>query len=440
MHEDHDTTTLGALLTNDLIGITRGRFFPLPARARAMQKGCGWVPANLGLTPFDDIAADNPWGCTGDLRLSPDPDTEFYTRRLGEGGFTGMLCDITTLTGAPWYGCGRSFLKAALEELKTEFGLILQATFEMEFQITGASWDAAPAFSMQAMRRADGFCRTLTDALTDIGNAPEIVLPEYGADQFEMAFPPRPALEAADKAVLTREVIREAARLQGYRATFTPKLTPESVGNGLHIHFSFLDRDTLQPVTHDPAAPGGVSKACGHFVAGIVKQMHALMVFCAPTAVSYMRLLPHHWSSAYASFGALNREAALRICPMPPGADPAKAFNIEFRPTDSTSSPYWALGVLVRAGLEGLRQQRPTPPLLHGDPEALTDAERLGMGITRLPASLQEALDAFIGNKTVTEWFDPVLVDGIRTAKICEIHKTESWNPAELCRQYARIY
>ncbi|MBF0865823.1 MAG: glutamine synthetase family protein [Gluconobacter potus] len=440
MHDDHQTTTLGALLTNDLVGITRGRFFPLPARAQAMEKGCGWVPANLGLTPFDEIAADNPWGCTGDLRLRPDPQTKFLSCRLGDGAFSGMLCDITTLEGLPWYGCGRSFLKAALDDLKNEFGLIMQATFEMEFQITGTQWDSAPAFSIQAMRRADGFLRALTDALTDIGNAPEIVLPEYGVDQFEMAFPPRPALEAADKAILTREVVREAARLHGHRATFTPKLHPDSVGNGLHIHFSFLDSTNLQPVTYDPSAPGGVSTLCGQFVAGILEHMHALMIFCAPTAVSYLRLLPHHWSSAYASFGALNREAALRICPMAPGVNPEKAFNIEFRPTDGTSSPYWALGALVRAGLEGLRQKRSTPSLLSGDPDALSETQRSEMGITRLPASLTEALAAFLDDVTVKNWFDPTLVDGIRTAKICEIERVADCDPAELCRKYARIY
>ena len=34
-----------------------------------MLKGCGWVPANLALTPFD-VIAENPWGSSGDLRLS----------------------------------------------------------------------------------------------------------------------------------------------------------------------------------------------------------------------------------------------------------------------------------------------------------------------------------------------------------------------------------
>lgn len=436
----HMTTALGALLTNDLVGITRGRFFPLPARSAAMEKGCGWVPANLGLTPFDEIAADNPWGCTGDLRLLPDPQTRFLSRRLGDGALDGMLCDITTLEGTPWYGCGRSFLKAALSDLENEFGLILQGAFEMEFQIQGASWGTAPAFSLQAMRRADTMCRDLVDALTDIGAAPEIILPEYGQDQFELACAPRPGLQAADKAVLVREVVREVARLHGHRATFTPKLQPDGVGNGLHIHFSFLDATDGTPVTYDPAHPYGVSAQCGQFVAGIVRHMPALMVMCAPTVVSYLRLVPHHWSAAYSSFGALNREAALRICPIAPHADPARAFNIEFRPADGTASPYWALGCLVRAGLEGLRQRLPTPPLLSGDPDALSEAERAQSGITRLPATLGAALDCFLSDHVVRQWFDPVLIEGIRTAKKCEMDKTRDWSPENICEQYARIY
>ncbi|WP_342629532.1 glutamine synthetase family protein [Nguyenibacter vanlangensis] len=436
-----DPTGLFALLTNDLVGITRGRFFPLPLRERAVLKGCGWVPANLGLTPFDEIAADNPWGCVGDLRLRPDPDTAYRTTRLGEGAFAGMLCDITTLDHQPWYGCGRSFLRAALKDLETEFGLSLFCAFESEFQVTGATWAHAPAFSLQAMRRADDFMRLLVDALADVGVDPEIILPEYGQDQYEVPCAPRDALQAADKAVLFREVTREAARLSGLRATFTPKMTPQGVGNGMHIHFSLKDRNG-RFVTFDPQHPAGVSERCGAFVAGIMRHMPALMAFCAPTAISYMRLQAHHWSSAYASFGLHNREAALRICPVA-ATDPAttaRLFNIEFRPPDGTASPYWALGALVRAGIEGLRHGLPTPDLCPGDPDSMDEATRRQMGIRRLPGSLREALDAFMADSIVRGWLDSALVEGIRSAKQCEIDKIQDWTDDESCRRYATIF
>src|SRR5581483_3294803 len=49
----------------------------------------------------------------------------------------------------------------------------------------------------------------------------------------------RDGLSAADEASIVRELVREVARRQGWRATFAPILDPEGSGNGLHIHLSF---------------------------------------------------------------------------------------------------------------------------------------------------------------------------------------------------------
>ena len=38
---------------------------------------------------------------------------------------------------------------------------------------------------------------------------------------------------STERAIITREVIRECARRLGYRATFTPKVAPDGIGNGV---------------------------------------------------------------------------------------------------------------------------------------------------------------------------------------------------------------
>lgn len=43
----------------------------------------GWVPANMSLTPFDEIASPNPWGSSGDLRLLADPAARFRVAMPG---------------------------------------------------------------------------------------------------------------------------------------------------------------------------------------------------------------------------------------------------------------------------------------------------------------------------------------------------------------------
>ncbi|MGN8115890.1 glutamine synthetase [Labrys sp. 22185] len=433
---------LVALLTTDMIGLTRGRWIPAGAGEAALRKGCGWVPANLALTPFDSIPADNPWGSAGDLRLMPDEASRFRVSSLpGKTPLNGVLCDITALDGTPWHGCGRSFLKAALADFEAETGLKVTAAFEMEFQIEGAAWEHAPSFSLASMRRADPFGPLLMAALREAGVEPEMVLAEYGRDQFEIVCGPADAVAAADRAVVIREVTREVARCCGLRSTFVPKSTPDGVGNGLHIHFSFRTRDGA-PASFDPARPGRVSEATGQFVAGLVRHMPALVALTAPSVVSYFRLRPHHWSAAYTAFGALNREASVRICPTAetPGANIAKAFNLEYRAADNTASPYWALGVMIRAGLAGIREGLAQPPLIANDPDTLPPSERERLGLRRLPETLPTALDAFMRDSIVQDWFHPEIIQGFLAMKRAEIEMTSAWSDAEICRRYAEVY
>src|SRR5262249_7149781 len=154
--------------------------------------------------------------------------------------------------------------------------------------------------------------------------------PEYGVCQFEISCGPAIGSMAGDRAIITREVIREAARRLGLRASFTPKPGPDRVGNGAHVHFSFVDAGGAN-AAFDAEGTGEASAMACHFIAGVVRHMPALCALVAPSPVSYLRLGPHHWSCGYASFGIQNREAAVRICPSPE-QDPKKrsrAFNME---------------------------------------------------------------------------------------------------------------
>jgi glutamine synthetase len=103
-----------------------------------------------------------------------------------------------------------------------------------------------------------------------------------------------------------------------------------------------------------------------------------MIALTASSVASYYRLKPHSWSSSYTWLAERDREATLRICPVVTlaGRDPARQYNIEFRAADATANPYLALGAIVRAGLAGIEAALPTPPLVTGDPSAMSDAER----------------------------------------------------------------
>jgi glutamine synthetase len=238
-----------------------------------------------------------------------------------------------------------------------------------------------------------------------------------------------------------REVVREVARTLGYRASFAPMADPEGVGNGVHVHMSFVDAEE-RPATYDPDRPGGLSLAATRFAAGILEHLPALCAFTAPSVISYLRLGPHHWSAGFGTLAERDREAAIRIPPIVELAngDPARQFNLEFRAADAAACPHLTLAVLVLAGLRGLLDELPEPTLVQGDPSELDEEERNRLGVRPLPNSLEEALEALETDAVVRSWFSSDLWDCYLSVKRTEISLLEGVKPREACERYLRVY
>ena len=433
---------LAIFLTNDLTGISRGRAFPLADLPERMTAGVGWVPANLALTPFGEIGP-NPFGPLGDLRLVPDAGSSGH--RLsglnGEPDLQAFLCDIVETDGQPWGGCDRGLAKRALEDLQREFGLTLKASFEHEFFLLGNESPARAAFTLQDFRAVQGFLDATMDGLQVAGVDPEMILREYGPEQFEVTMKPAHGLLAADRAVILRDVVRDIARQHKMRACFAPIIDPTSVGSGVHIHFS-LETTGGDVATYEAGQPADLSRRAGQFVAGVLRHMPALCALTAPSVISYLRLTPHRWSASFNCLAYRNREAGIRICPVndSPGRQIANQFHLEFRASDATSSPYMSLAALVRAGLEGLRQQLPTPPLVDGDPAELSAKQLQDMNIRRLPDSLPVALEALQQDDVIFSWLPDVMRQSYLALKKAEMERTAKLDPAGQCDLYADFY
>ena len=429
------------LVWNDLVGLSRTRGVPVGEYERRKAHGLGWALAGQAMTPFEDIA-ENPWGPMDEVRQIPDDETrrrvilrpEYPPLHL-------VLCDSLNPDGSPWECCTRSFLSAALTDLKAETGFDLHIAYENEFALYGEGMRWAAPFSLDAVRRIAPFADLCVAALIDAGLGIETFEPEYGVGQFEMTCGPIPGLAGADRVVLTREVVHEAARQSGLRATFSPKPAPDAVGNGCHLHLSFRDAEG-NAAAYDPDAPGELSAIAASFCAGVQRHIPALCAVTAPSPISYLRLGPHHWSCGYDIVGVQNREAAIRICPSP-AADPkdrGEAFNIEFRFTDATASPYLAIGVIVRAGLQGIHDTLPRPALVDGEPDDLSGEERKALGISRLPTSLEEALDAFDEDESVKRYFTPTMVEAYTALKRHEQRLYTESRPQHMCQRYMQVY
>jgi glutamine synthetase len=426
---------------SDYVGLMRCRGVPLAELDRRMEHGLGWAVAGQAQSPFADLAP-NPWGPMLEVRQVPIASTKTRIDIWDDAPpFHFYLCDSQVNGGKNWDCCTRGFLKSALEDFKSETGLEFIAAFEHEFILMDDPLPAAPSFTIETMRNVAKFTQDMTHALTQANIGLETVEPEFGEHQYEVTCAPAMGLVAAERAIIAREVIRECARRLGLRASFSPKVKADGIGNGAHVHFSFQDSNGKN-VTSSLGEKHDASLLTQQFIAGVVRHMPAICALTSPSPVSYFRLGPQHWSVGYASFGVQNREAAIRICPSP-SMDPVemvRGYNLELRAPDATASPYIVLGALIRAGLQGIREKLEVPQALGVDPGSLTDEERRESHILPLPGTLTEALDLLDADSIVREWMPKIMYDSYVSVKRLEVTLMADLDPVEICERYARVY
>jgi glutamine synthetase len=410
--------------TSDLAGLLRGKSIPWSELERRMGRGVGVASSNLMLSPFGPIL-DTPFGTAGDLMLVPDPATRASIPAADGPDIVLLLGDFLELDGAPWECCPRYFLRRGLAALHAEFGLTLLSTFEQELVYTGVGDRPGSPYTLDALRRQGAFGGTLLAAMRATRIAPDSFLAEYGPRQYEVTAGPAQGVAAADHAVIVRELARAVAARLGHRAVLAPMPRPDGIGSGTHIHWSLLD-EFGRPATYDESGEHGLSDEAEHMVAGLLHHLPAIVAVTAPSAASYYRLRPGRWAPTAVDLGVQDRGSAVRICPVYATAEDSAAaqFNIEFRVADAAASPYLALGVLVWAGLDGLRRRR-----------RLADLERAA-----LPASLEEALGQFEESVAVAEWFGPLFREVYLRFKRAELKALDGMDETAICARYVAIY
>ena len=410
--------------TSDLAGLVRGKSFPESDLESRLRRGVGITHSNLMLSAFGPILA-TPFGTTGDLQLRVSPATRAIIPM--QDGSEGLLYlgDFHTLEGAHWSHCPRGLLQRAAASLKQISGLELRCAFEQEFVYSGVAEVAGAPYSLGAFRRQGGFGAALMGAIRACDIEPDSFLAEYGPRQYEVTIGPTPALQAADQAVVVRELIRAVAAQAGHSACLAPMITPEGVGSGTHIHFSLWNAHG-QPVTLSPDGIHGLGPQAEAFVAGVLRELPALAAVTAPSPPSYLRLKPGRWAPSHGDLGVLDRGSALRICPVIKGTPESEArqFNVEYRVADATASPYLALGCVIAAGAEGIRAGL-----------RLADAPP-----APLPQTLTEALDHFEASAAAKGWFGAEFHDAYLMFKRAEVAAVASLSPQALCDRYAEIY
>ncbi|MDR1674421.1 MAG: type I glutamate--ammonia ligase [Oscillospiraceae bacterium] len=198
-------------------------------------------------------------------------------------------------------------------------------------------------------------------------------------------------LEMADKTMMTKYIIKNAAIAGNKTATFMPKPIYGEAGNGMHIHMH-LFKDG-KPVFYDANGYSQLSDTALYFIGGILKHISALCAFTNPSTNSYKRLIPGYEAPVTAGYATSNRSAVIRI---PAYAKAPEDKRFELRCPDGTCNPYYAYSAILMAGIDGVKNKIDPSKEGFGPYDFnlyhLSNEEK--SKIKSLPASLDQALDA----------------------------------------------
>jgi glutamine synthetase len=218
--------------------------------------------------------------------------------------------------------------------------------------------------------------------------------------------------EMADKTMLTKYIIKNAAIAENKTATFMPKPIYGEAGNGMHVHMH-LFKDGI-PLFYDPNGYSQLSETALYFIGGLLKHIRALCGFTNPSTNSYKRLVPGYEAPSTIGFATSNRSSVIRI---PAYAKSPEHKRFELRSPDGTCNPYYAYSAILMAGIDGIINK--IDPMKKGygadDFNLYNLSKKDQARIKFLPQSLDEALDALQDDN------DFLTRDGVFPKRLIEI-------------------
>ena len=394
----------------DLHGVCKAKAVPID-HLHAMASGSElFTGAALDGVPQD--VSDDEVAAIPDLSsavvLPWRPDTVWFASTLQLGS-------------DPFEACSRNILSRVRDQAAA-MGLCFNLGVETEFFVLRreSNGHLVPASASDTLDKPCYDLRGLLDNLDWLGELVQAMNGlgwgvysfdhEDGNGQFETDFAYADCLTTADRVTFFRLMAREITRKHGLIASFMPKPFADRTGSGAHFNMSLAD---LQQGNNlfAPADGGAawVSEMGLQFIAGILRHAPAICAVMAPTVNSYKRLVVQGsmsgftWAPVFVCYGNNNRTNMLRI----PGA----GSRVECRAADSSCNPYLAAAMLLAAGLEGIREGLdPGPPNLL-NAYRLTPEERAARGLTTLPRTLGEAIEAFAADRLSREVFGDAMAE-----------------------------
>ncbi len=416
----------------DSAGVLRAKQVPIERAHVFHSPGLGASPVWVIFCADDGIAFTPNFGVVGDMRLRADLDAAVS---LGDGSAWAPT-ELVDQDGQALAFCPRGTLRRQQAAAAAE-GLEILAATEIEFVAFDATAGSiagrgGPAYGLAPLLEHAAFVDDVHRDFDRAGLPIEQLHAEYGPGQIELSVAPAGALQAADANVLARILLCRAGRRHGLRLSFSPCPLASGVGNGAHVHLSFLR--SRAPLLSGGAGPYGLTDDGAAIVGGLVQWLPEVIGALAPSMLSGLRLQPGHWSGAFACWGLENREAAVRLCAGTAG-NPRGA-NVEVKCVDPSANPYVVYAMLVGLARRALAERVPLPAETTSNPGAMSDEERAQARIVRLESSQSAMLDALERSKVAQEILGGALLEALVAVRRHEVDVARGVSIEELVERF----
>jgi len=375
---------------------------------------------------LDEVVKHGTEGCNYLLAVDVDMNTvEGYEMSSWERGYSdfALIPDLNTMRLIPWQpgavlvladvawldhtdvvASPRQVLRKQIAELE-KAGMVAMCGTELEFVVFKDTYEEAwnkgyknliPVnqynvdYSILGGSRIEPLLRDIRLGMSAAGMTVESVKGECNFGQHEIAFKYSDALSNCDNHVIYKNGAKEIASQQGYALTFMAKPN-EKEGNSSHIHLSFRGLKGELVMTDEADKEHGMSDIGRQFIAGQIAHLRELSLLFAPNINSYKRYVPGSFAPTAIRWGRDNRTCALRLVGHGAG------LRLENRVPGGDVNPYLAVAGIIAAGLDGVKNKLKLEPAFIGN---AYDSDS-----SRVPASMQEALDLWENSAWVKETF-----------------------------------
>jgi len=328
-----------------------------------------------------------------DMYLKPDYSTFTVNPWEEEKDVARIICNVYNPDGSPFDGCPRNNLKRVLKEVE-EMGYSTNLGPEMEFflffrdqegKATTKTHDQGGYFDLLPVDLGEEARRDMVIALEKLGFEIEAAHHEVAPGQHEIDFRYCDALTAADRIMTLKLTGKTIALKHNLHVTFMPKPIFGINGSGMHTHLS-LFKDGKN-IFYNPDGKYELSKEALYFMGGLLKHARGFTAITNPLVNSYKRLTPGYEAPVYIAWSERNRSPLIRV-PAARGV----GTRAELRSPDPSCNPYLAFAVMIKAGIDGIKNKIDPGEPVSQNIYTMSKEEKKSLGIENLPYTLKEAL------------------------------------------------